>query len=146
MAVQHQRLVGDMSEARRPQIDRAYTISRVEWMLENYHALLSRKPMDLEKDVKPGVTTQHTQWWQAQSYWRKADKKSDLDKQIDAFQERGNHRAWLLLHLRYRSEPFDRPTWEEIAATLAISRMQVNRIHNWAVGEIAWNLGGIRDE
>lgn len=135
---------GMASENHSHQIDQAYTVARVRWMLENYHALLSRKPMDPEKDVKPGATSRHTQWWTSQAFWRKADRKADLDKAIDWLAEQGDYRARLLLIVMYTETP-RRTKWDEAAGMIAVSERQAYRIEEKAVDQIAWYLGGKLD-
>ena len=131
------------AESFEPHIDRTYTIARIEWMLENYHALLSRKPLR-EDDVRPGATTVHSAWWSSQAYWRKVDRKADLDAAIDRL--RGiDGRMYLIMELRYRAEPQDRLQWDDIADSLGISRMHVWRLYRRAVHEVAWWLGGVSD-
>lgn len=146
MAVPVQRIGGDMHQGQESyaQIDRAYTISRVTWMLDNYHALLTRKPPDPQRDVVDGVVSIQSQWWNAQVFWRKVDRKSDLDTAIDRLRSIDG-RMYLIMELRYRAEPRDSMQWEEIAASLGIGRTTVWRLANRATREIALYLGGVRD-
>jgi DNA-directed RNA polymerase specialized sigma subunit len=144
MAVPVQRIGGDM-EQQEPKLDRAYTISRIEFMLENYHALLCRKPMSIEdKAQMSSVVTSDSQWWNAQAYWRRVDRKADLDSAIDHLQK-VDGRMYLIVVLRFRSDPHERLTWENVGDSLATSRSQVGRLYIRALTTMAWYLGGVRD-
>ena len=145
MAGAVQRIGGMMDPAESPQVDRAYTVARIEWMLENYHALLGKKPKRPEdEDVKPGATSRHTQWWNAQAQWRQVDRKADLEAALQwATQE--DYRKRVIVQYRWLNTPEHLMNWDEIAAMLALSRMHVWRLHRQIVADVAWWLGGVSD-
>ena len=121
-----------------------YTLARVQWMLENYNALLSRKPKRKEdEDVKPGATSRHSQWWTAQAYWKKVDRKADLDKAI-AWASQSDPRRRTIIDLRYRFR-HRKMKWDDIGDNLGLERTQVWRIHNHALHDIVWYLGEVSD-
>jgi DNA-directed RNA polymerase sigma subunit (sigma70/sigma32) len=128
------------------QIDRAYTRARVEWMLENFHALLGVKPMSMEEKAQmSSVVTSNSQWWNSQSYWRKVDRQADLLSGL-TFATRNSPRKKLMIQLRYLNDPHDSMTWEEIAAAMGVSRMHAWRLHRQVVDDASWYLGGLSDE
>ena len=121
-----------------------YTLARVQWMLENYNALDSRRPMTAEdKQVMAGVVTSHSQWWNAKRYWDKIAKKSDLDSAID-WATKQDTRKRTIIDLRYRFQCYPLP-WDDIGDAIGVQRMQVWRLHNQTLRDIIWYLGEVSD-